>query len=107
MKRLSVSITLILVLCLGSAVFGQQVHELMFMHYLTGADGLALANLVDRFNAEHPNIHVVASTTPGMVEKLLVQSAAGAPPDIAMAAPEMLQLFAEAAVISPIDTSRF
>ena len=104
-KQIPALLTVISLFC--APAVGQQVQELMFMHYLTGADGFALADLVERFNAEHPDIRVIASTTPGMVEKLLVQSAAGAPPDIALAAPEMMEVFASEGVLSPIDTRRF
>jgi len=107
LKKIAIALALTLVLGLSVTAQGQQSQELFFMHYLTGADGFALGALVDRFNAEHPDIQVVASTTPGMVDKFLVQSAAGTPPDIAMAAPEMLQLFAEAGLLSALETNRF
>lgn len=75
---------------------------LRFWHAWGGYEGQVLQQLVDEFNAAHPNIHVEASQfTIG--DKLLASIAGGKPPDIATVWSYMLTPMGESGAFLPLE----
>jgi len=103
--NLSVVLALVVV-ALVSSVAGA-VQELTFMHYLGAEDGLIMGELVEEFNKAHSEIRVHASFADPYIDKVLVASAAGAPPDVFLSTPENIPAFVVNKVAAPLDLSRF
>jgi alpha-1,4-digalacturonate transport system substrate-binding protein len=86
MRKLTLLLTLMLVLLGVMAVQAQDVTELRITWYDDGNEGAVLRELLDRFEAENPDIRVVVDTidyAQGILQQLPLQVEAGEGPDMA------------------------
>lgn len=86
MKKLSVVLLALLVVVLGvGATVAQDPVELRFMWYSDGNEGEVMQELLDRFQADNPDISVVLDTVAysAILEQLPIQVEAGEGPDLA------------------------
>lgn len=79
--------------------------ELTLWNALTGPDGEAFNTIVDRFNAETPNVQVTVATQPGaeFQQRLEAAASAGQLPQLAVLGYDQIPLNAENALITPLD----
>jgi alpha-1,4-digalacturonate transport system substrate-binding protein len=85
MKRFAILFVLALMLMGALAVQAQDVVELRITWYDDGSEGVVLRDLLDRFEAENPDIRVVVDTVAynTVLEQLPLQVEAGEGPDMA------------------------
>jgi multiple sugar transport system substrate-binding protein len=86
---------------------GQDHHkvELVYWHGWTGFEEAMLQKLVDRFNREHPDIHVKAVSVMGSYQKVRLVFASGSGPDALSACWwEEMASYAARGVIEPLDS---
>lgn len=79
--------------------------ELTLWNALTGPDGEAFNEIVDRFNQETPNVQVTVATQPGPEFQQRLEAAASANqlPQLAVLGYDQIPLNAENGLITPID----
>lgn len=88
MKKLCVSVAIFLLMFAASSVsFAADPVELRFIWYDDGEEGAVMRDLLDRFEAENPDIKVVMDIVAykTILEQLPIQVEAGEGPDIARA----------------------
>ncbi|MBV0911797.1 ABC transporter substrate-binding protein [Anianabacter salinae] len=85
MKRTMTSFAALAVAMLGTSALAQDPVELRMMWYSDGVEGEVMQDLLDRFEAENPDIDVVLDNVAYQViqEQLPIQLASGQGPDIA------------------------
>ncbi len=86
MKKLGLLILLVLLVGIATSVSAQDAVELRITWYDDGNEGEVLRDLLDRFEAENPDITVVIDTIDygdGIQQQLPVQVQAGEAPDMA------------------------
>lgn len=84
MRKLTVSLLLIVLLALFGVASAQDVVTLEFWGGWTGPDGAIMQKLVDQYNAENPGVHVnltVQQWSP-LFDAFIAAASAGTSPDI-------------------------
>ncbi len=104
-KTLLVTLLLVLLLPLGDVSTAQEKVTLEFWGGWTGPDGDIMRQLVEQFNAEHPDIQVnltVQQWSP-LFDAFIVAAGAGDAPDILAMHPQEMAAFIEPGLILPLD----
>ena len=79
------------------------VVTLEYWNPFTGPDGPFMGQMVDAFNAEHPNIQVTMTTQSEYYTQLSTSAASGTLPDIAIVHADQVATQAYRNVLRPID----
>ena len=96
---------LVLALAVGNLVSAQEPVTLEFWGGWTGPDGEIMAQLVEQWNEEHPDIQVnltVQQWSP-LFDAFLVSASAGESPDILAMHPQEMPQFAVQGLLTPLD----
>lgn len=104
-KRAILLALLVLILSVGSLVSAQDPVTLEFWGGWTGPDGEIMADLVDQWNTENPDIQVtltVQQWSP-LFDSFVVSSSAGEAPDILAMHPQEMPQFAALGLLAPLD----
>lgn len=105
MRKLSLFLILVLVLSAVGGVGAQDTVTLEFWGGWTGPDGAIMQELVDRYNAENPNVQVnltIQAWSP-LFDAFIASASAGESPDIMAMHPQETAMFISLGMIEPID----
>ena len=106
MRKLVFSLFMIMALLpLSGLASAQDVVEIEFWGGWTAGDGDIMQELVDQFNAEHPNIQVnlTRQQWSPLFDAFVVSSSAGEAPDIMAMHPQEMPQFVELGLLDPLD----
>jgi len=109
MKKIALLIILISLIILGCGkkeTVNSDVTEILFWQAMGGPLGDALAELVNKFNDTHPNIHVTSvnmGNYTALSQKLMASIQTGNQPDVAQAYEAWIANMLEGDVIVPIE----
>lgn len=106
MRKLAFSLIMIVALLpLGSLATAQEVVEIEFWGGWTGPDGDIMQQLVEQFNAEHPNIQVnlTRQQWSPLFDAFVVAGSAQEAPDILAMHPQEMPQFVELGLLDPLD----
>ncbi|MBC6954940.1 MAG: ABC transporter substrate-binding protein [Chloroflexi bacterium] len=105
MRKLTVSLLLIVLLALFGVASAQDVVTLEFWGGWTGPDGAIMQKLVDQYNAENPGVHVnltVQQWSP-LFDAFIAAASAGTSPDIMAMHPQETAMFINLGLIDPVE----
>ena len=105
MKKIGLLLVVVMLVTGVGFASAQQVMTIEFWGGWTGPDGRIMQELVDRYNAENPNVQVnltIQAWSP-LFDAFIAAASAGESPDILAMHPQEMAMFIDLGLIEPID----